>query len=75
MIGVIAKNKDGVEESMSISEWQIAEKLGYTFVRTYSSTETEASTESSIKVYIQPTISPKAKSALPAKKKGCGCGK
>lgn len=75
MIRLIAKNKDGIEESMSISQWQELEKSGYTFVRTYSSSEAEASTESSTKVYIQPTISPKANSALPIKKKGCGCGK
>jgi hypothetical protein len=71
MIGVIAENPDGVQEKMTISQWQEVEKLGYKFVRTYSEPSPNTSTE---KTYTQPTIS-QTKAALPAKKKGCGCGK
>jgi hypothetical protein len=70
MIGVIAKNKDGIEESMSIQQWQEAEKLGYTFVKTYTE---KSPPEGAQKTYIQPISS--SQPAKAPKKKGCGCGK
>lgn len=71
MIGVIATNPNGEQEKMTIQEWQQAEKLGYTFVKTYTE---NSPTEGTQKTYIQPTITTTTKAA-PAKKKGCGCGK
>lgn len=72
MIGVIATNPEGVQERMSIEQWQTAKDLGYTFVRTYSEPTTSTSTE---KTYIKPSIIPAKTQAQTTKKSGCGCGK